>query len=212
MANNSGKTIILAEKHEVEDEETLEKLFDEAVSRGLEGVMAKRLDAPYQAGARNWNWIKYKRSYSGELADTIDCLVMGYDFGRGKRAQFGVGGFLVGIYDEKEQVFKTVSKVGTGLTDGQWIKLRVQGSRFKAQKKPKEYEVVKEVGVDVWIGPAMVVEIEADEITKSPVHTAGLALRFPRLKRFRDDKRPEQATTLNELKEMFRQQRRQKVK
>jgi ATP-dependent DNA ligase len=212
VLNDISRTIILAEEHEVENEGVLEKLFNKAVGEGLEGVMAKRLDAPYTAGARNWNWIKYKRSYSGELADTLDCLVLGYDYGKGKRAQFGIGGFLVGVYDEKRGVFKTVSKIGTGLSDEQWrgLKLKCQNSNVKS--RPKEYKVAKEADVDVWVAPSIVVEIEADEITKSPVHTAGLALRFPRLKRFRDDKRPEQATTIAELKDMYKQQKKHKVR
>lgn len=210
---SQDKTLVLAEmeKVNIDEEKKLEQLFEQAVSRGLEGVMAKRLDAPYQAGARNWNWIKYKRSYSARLADTLDCLVMGYDYGRGKRAAFGIGGFLVGVYDEKNDVFKTVSKIGTGLTDEQWRELKVQSLKLKVKSCPREYEVVKGIEADVWITPELVVEIEADEITKSPVHTAGLALRFPRLKRFRPDKRPEEVTSLVELQQMFKQQRRQKI-
>lgn len=199
-------TIIIAEEHEVEKEEELEKLFDKAVGEGLEGVMAKRLNAPYTAGARNWNWIKYKRSYSGELADTLDCAVLGYDYGKGKRTQFGIGAFLAGVYDNKNEIFKTVSKIGTGLTDKQWRDLKVKCQKSNVKSKPKEYEVDKLNAPDVWVAPGIVIEIEADEITRSPAHTAGLALRFPRLKRFRDDKRPEQTTTLGELTQMYKAQ------
>jgi len=103
--------------------------------------------------------------------------------------------------------------------------LRVQGSRFKVQEKPKEYAVDKAMDCDIWLRPALVVEIRADEISRSPVHTAGrkmkpsktgqaqevdipgYALRFPRLERFRYDKRPADVTTLKEVEKMFREQK-----
>lgn len=219
-------TILIAPQKIVDQEKELNFLFDEAVSKGLEGIVAKKLDGIYQPGARGWNWIKYKRSYSSKLQDTIDCLVMGYDLGRGKRADFGIGAFLVGVFDEKQDKFVTVAKIGTGLSDEEWRKLRVQSSKFKVQDKPKEYEVDKIMECDVWLRPGIVVEIRADEISRSPVHTAGrvmrptktgqalevdtpgFALRFPRLERFRNDKSPAEVTTLEEIKAMFKSQSR----
>lgn len=219
-------TILIAPQKIVDQEKELNFLFDEAVSKGLEGIVAKKLDGIYQPGARGWNWIKYKRSYSSKLQDTIDCLVMGYDLGRGKRADFGIGAFLVGVFDEKQDKFVTVAKIGTGLSDEEWRKLRVQSSKFKVQDKPKEYEVDKIMECDVWLRPGIVVEIRADEISRSPVHTAGrrmkptktgqalevdtpgFALRFPRLERFRNDKSPVEVTTLEEIKAMFKSQSR----
>ncbi len=217
-------TILIAPEHIVSDEKKLEILFDDALTRGLEGIIAKKLDGIYQPGARGWNWIKFKRSYSSKIEDTIDTLVMGYDYGRGKRTVFGMGAFLVGIYDEKEDKFKTVAKIGTGLTDVEWRELKKRADKFKTDKKPALYDVDKMMAVDIWTKPAIVVEIKADEITKSPVHTAGrklksskngqafevdipgFALRFPRLERFRDDKRPEDVTTLKEIEKMYGEQ------
>ncbi len=219
-----SETIFLADDKIINKPKELDLLFEEAVSKGLEGIVVKKLDGIYQAGARGWNWIKYKRSYSSKLQDTIDCLVMGYDMGRGKRTDFGMGAFLAGVYDDKQDKFVTVAKIGTGLSDEEWRQLKVQSSKFKVQKKPNRYEVDKAMECDAWITPEIVVEIRADELSRSSVHTAGrkmkltktgqaieidvpgYALRFPRLERFRYDKRPEEVTTLKEVEGMFKQQ------
>ncbi len=223
-AKIADATVFLAADELVDDPKKLELMFDDAVTRGLEGIVAKRLDGTYQPGARGWNWIKFKRSYSSKIEDTIDCLVMGYDYGKGKRAGFGIGAFLVGVYDEKEDKYLTIAKIGTGLKDEEWKELRIKSEKLKVAKLPPRYEVDKLMDSDVWISPKIVVEIKADEITRSPVHTAGrklkrsksgsayevdvagYALRFPRLVRFREDKTPEEATTLKELHKMFKSQ------
>lgn len=184
----------------------IEEIFEEAAARGLEGIMAKKLDGTYRAGARDFNWIKYKKSYSAKLNDTIDAVVMGYDFGQGKRTGFGIGGFLIGVYDKKSDTFKTVAKIGTGLTDDEWRTLKVESRKYKVESKPTRYDVDKTMACDVWVEPKMVVEIRADEITRSPVHTAGLALRFPRLERFRNDKNPEDVTSAEEMEKMYKKQ------
>ena len=219
---------MLAEEHVVSDPKKLEQIFDDAVSRGLEGVMAKRLDSVYQAGARNWNWIKYKRSYSSKPDDSIDAVVMGYDLGQGKRNTFGIGDFLIGVYDKKSDMFKTIAKIGTGLSDEEWREMKKRCDSIKVNRKPARYDVDKMMEVHLWVEPKMVVVIKADEITRSPVHTAGrilkpsksgsafdveipgYALRFPRLEQFRSDKSPEDATSLKEIEEMFKIQGKKK--
>lgn len=216
--------ILIAPEEIVEEEKKINLLFNEAITKGLEGIVAKKLDGIYQPGARGWNWIKFKRSYSSKIEDTIDCLVMGYDLGKGKRAGFGIGAFLVGVFDEENDKFVTVAKIGTGLSDEEWKNLKIQSSKFKVQSKPKNYQVDKAMECDIWLAPSIVVEIRADEITRSPVHTAGrklkpsktgaalevdvpgFALRFPRLERFRQDKRPEEVTTLKEVEKLFKDQ------
>jgi DNA ligase-1 len=132
-------------------------------------------------------------------------VVIGYSRGRGRRASFGVGQFLAGVRD-KEKI-KTVTKVGTGLTDDQFKELAERFKKLKAEKKPKEYTVHKNLEPDFWVEPSLVVELAADEITKSPKHTAGYALRFPRLIKFRDDKPVSQATTIEEIKKLFKLQK-----
>ena len=206
-AKNKKNLVLLSEDKVVSDPNVVEKMFDDSIEQGLEGILAKKLDGVYQAGARGWNWIKFKRSYSSKIDDTIDCLVMGYDFGKGKRTGFGIGAFLVGIYDDKNDRFLSAAKIGTGLTDEEWKQLKNQSSKFKVVKKPALYEVNAAANCDIWVKPGIVMEIKADELTRSSVHTAKYALRFPRLERFRDDKRPEDVTTLVEYEEMFEAQK-----
>lgn len=198
----------------IEDPELLQEQFEDALAHGLEGLVVKRVDSIYQAGARNFNWVKLKKHSAGALEDTIDCVLLGYVFGRGKRVDFGVGALLVGVYDAAADQFVTVSKVGTGLSDQGWRELRERAEPFRRADKPAR--VTSLVEPSVWLEPKIVIEILADEITRSPNHTAGmgqgsplgLALRFPRFLRFRDaDRRPEDATTVKELLELFAHQR-----
>jgi len=198
---NKG-TILLAHQEKVTEGKRLKEMFEATVKEGLEGVLAKKMDGVYKPGAREWNWIKYKKSYSNKLNDTIDCLVMGYDLGKGKRTSFGIGAFLVGVYEEKTGLYLTVAKIGTGLTDEEWRELQVKSQRSKVKSIPKNYSVNKQMDCDIWLNPSIVVEIRADEITKSPVHSAGYALRFPRLEKFREDKKTEDVTSLSELEKM----------
>lgn len=189
--------------------ERITELFNDAITKGLEGLLLKKPDSAYEAGARNFNWVKLKRHSAGELKDTIDCVILGYIFGRGKRAEFGAGSLLVGIYDDKRDEFVTVSKIGTGLTDEEWREIHKRADKIKLAHKPARVNAI--LTPSVWIEPKIVIEVLADEITKSPVHTAGktdadpgFALRFPRLVRFREeDKKAEDATTVKELVEMY---------
>jgi len=126
---------------------------------------------------------------------------MGYYKGLGKRSGFELGAFLVGIKNGDKIV--TLAKVGTGISDLQFKDL---GERLKAcevKNKPSDYEVPKMLEPDVWVEPRVIVEVAADEITVSPTHSAGYALRFPRMVKFRDDKSAETITTLEEVKTMF---------
>lgn len=198
--------------------EEVEEFFQDAISRGLEGIMAKRLDGTYQAGARGWNWIKYKRSYAGKLEDTIDAVVMGYDLGTGKRTSFGIGALLLGVYDSKKDVFETISKMGTGLTDEEWKEMRKRLDKIKSSAKSTRFETDKLMSVDVWVEPEVVLQVRADEITRSPIHTAGreegklgYALRFPRLETIREDKTPEDATSVDEIEKMYKAQGKKRI-
>lgn len=216
--------ILLSDLKIAKNAQEIEEYFQKQAKKGLEGIMAKKLSGVYQAGARGWNWIKLKKSYASKLSDTIDAVVMGFDFGQGKRSSFGIGDFLIGIFDKKRDKFVTMAKIGTGLTDEEWKTLKIKSEKLKVKEKPKNYEVDEMMNCDVWIAPSIVVEIRADEITRSPVHTAGrimgpsksgsafevkeagYAMRFPRLERFRDDKNPQDATTLSEVKGLVRKQ------
>ncbi len=192
----------------------LEDYFYEVIAEGLEGLVVKRPNAIYQPGKRNFNWIKLKRQEEGSVEDTIDCVILGYYAGEGKRAGFGIGAFLVGVFNKNSDQFQTVAKVGTGMTDEQWIALKKKCDAIKARTKPHNVVCAKELFPDVWVNPEIVCLIRADEITRSPLHTAnktsdhlGLALRFPRFMGYRDDKGATEATTDHELKEMFDHQK-----
>jgi len=199
------KKIELTRQEITDSPDRIRDLIKTYLSEGLEGALIKKIDAVYKAGARGFHWVKYKKTTMEGVADTVDCLVMGVNRGKGKRVGFGAGAFLVGVKDGEK--FKTVSKIGTGLTDEQWRELDKRGRGLEVGDKPQEYEVGKNLKPDTWVRPSLVVEILADEITRSPLHSAGLALRFPRLIRFRDEKGPDQATTLTELSKLYEMQK-----
>lgn len=174
---------------------------------GLEGVVVKQWSSPYEPGRRGYHWVKFKEEEgkTGKLTDTVDAVVMGYYRGEGKRAGFGIGAFLVGVRHGEE--FVTVTKIGTGVSDELWRELKRQLDRLRARTRPTQYrEVAKILTPDVWITPSVVVEVAADDITKSPSHGAGFALRFPRLVRIRTDKSPAQVTSVQEVHTMYRNQ------
>jgi DNA ligase 1 len=198
-----GNILRVDENTITKDAEVIKKMHAKYLKMGLEGVVVKKANGEYVSGRIGWNWVKMKEieGQSGRLSDTVDCVVMGYSVGKGKRSGFGIGQFLVGVKDG--DIFKTVTKVGTGLTDEQFRELNTRLKKLSTKEKPKEYEVHKDLTPDYWVVPSLVVELAADEITKSPKHTAGLALRFPRLINFRDDKSAGQATTIKELRDMF---------
>lgn len=188
---------------DTKDANQLRQFHQQQLAEGLEGVVIKKIDSDYVSGRKGWRWAKIKESEGerGKLSDSLDCVVMGYYLGKGKRADFGIGAFLVGVL-ASNGVVKTVAKIGTGLTDEQFQLLKESCDNLRTESKPGVYDVPKLLYPDVWVSPALVVEIAADELTNSPVHTAGQALRFPRLVKFRTDKEWTDATTIKELKEI----------
>jgi len=200
-----SETIEVARQEIVDDADTVRDLIKKFLGEGLEGALIKKIDAPYKTGARGYHWVKYKKTTVEGVTDTIDCVVMGVNKGKGKRTGFGAGAFLVGVAHGDK--IKTVSKIGTGLTDVQWRELDKRSKDLVVKEMPKEYETPKNLKPDIWCRPSLVVEILADEITKSPLHSAGLALRFPRLINFRDDKSVKEATTIKELTHLFEMQK-----
>ena len=204
--------LIRTKNQTIKDPKALSLLLEDAISKGLEGLVVKKLESPYEAGGRNFNWVKLKRHSSGELNDTIDCVILGYIAGKGKRTAFGAGALLVGVYDQEKDEFVSVSKIGTGLTDEEWREVHKRADKISLEQKPAR--VSSTILPSVWIRPEIVIEVLADEITRSPIHTAGktgtepgYALRFPRLVSFRSaDKKAEDATSVEELVEMYKQQ------
>ena len=213
----AGSTVLLpAPIIKTDSVEVLTKTLLDSISQGLEGVVVKRPESKYQAGARNFNWVKLKRHTSGELNDTVDLVLLGYYFGKGKRAEFGVGALLAGVYDAENDRFATITKLGTGLSDAEWRQIRERADKLQVDQRPARVDSI--LVPDVWLKPEVVVEVMADEITPSPRHTAGkvgdepgFALRFPRVVSFRGaDKGPEDATTVKEIAQLYGQQRERK--
>ena len=198
---NKSKHVTLSDRTVNPKPDQLKDFFKKMLKEGYEGIMIKSLSGEYQAGTRGWNWIKWKKEYAKDLSDTFDLAIVGAFYGKGRRS--GVyGALLCAVYNEREDSFETLCKLGTGLTDAVLAELPVKLEKFKVEKKPARVNVKKEMEPDVWFTPAMVVEVLAAEITKSPFHTAELALRFPRFVKFREDKKAEQATTLTEIREI----------
>ena len=211
-AVEAGDTILISEAHTTSEPEELLEVFNDSIQHGLEGIVAKRPDSPYQAGARNYNWVKLKRAQAGNLQDTVDGVIVGYIYGRGRRTVFGVGALLVATYDPERDVFPTVTKIGTGLSDAQWREVKERCEPYVSERKPARVE--SNIVPSVWVEPQVVIEVLADEITRSPVHPTGTdeggqgyALRFPRLVSFRqEDKKPEDVTTVAEIMDLYNQQ------
>lgn len=197
-----------------ESPEDLDRFFLKALEDGCEGIVAKAVHEKsiYQAGARGWLWIKYKRDYKSEMTDSVDLVVVGAFYGRGRRAGL-FGTALLAAYDPEKDVFKTVCKVGTGFTDQDLIEMnKILQPLIISHRHAR---VVSEIEPDVWITPQLVMEVIGAEITLSPLHTcckdsvrkgAGISIRFPRFIRWRPDKKPEDATTEKELLEMYLRQ------
>jgi len=202
---------------EVTDPAALDAMFAQAVTDGCEGLVCKSTgpDSYYRAGARGWQWIKLKRDYRTELSDTVDLVVIGAFAGRGRRA--GVyGAVLLAAYDAEADVFRAVTKCGAGFSDADLAALPARLAPLLSPRKPARVDARQEP--DVWFEPGLVLEILSAELTLSPNYTAawnqiqddtGLAMRFPRFTgRWRNDKASEDATTTEELAEMFRTARR----
>lgn len=201
-----GERVKLSKAIITSDPRELERFFHEAIENGCEGLVVKALgkETIYRAGARGWLWIKYKRDMRAELIDTVDLVVVGGFYGRGKRAGL-YGAVLLAAYDRENDVFKTVTKVGTGFSDEDLVRLKELLEPYKRDKRSPRVE--SQMEPDVWFEPGLVLEIYGAEITLSPTHTAGIAIRFPRFTgKFRLDKSPEDATTIQELWEMYRRQ------
>ena len=197
-----NSNLILTPTHYTSNSKQAEDIFYNYITEGLEGVIFKDPESTYTPGVRNFDWIKFKKAMKSELADTIDVVILGYYYGTGRLAKLGIGALLTGIYDKSNDEFLTISKIGTGITDDLWVEIKSKCDNFKIEHKLANVKIPKELMPDVLLVPKLVIEVEADQITKSPIHSSGYALRFPRFKRFRN-KDATEATSLQELKEML---------
>lgn len=214
ITTNSDR-VRVSEQFTVNEPERIEELMNQAVASGCEGLVIKSIskESIYQAGARGWLWIKYKRSYKAEVQDTVDLVPVGAFAGRGRRAG-GYGALLMATYNSKEDTFETLCKLGSGFTDQDLANLPQTMAPYVISKEHPRVNSL--MTPDIWFVPAIVLEVAADEITLSPLHTcgrgairpnSGLALRFPRFTgNWRKDKLAEDATSSQETLEMYHKQ------
>ncbi len=203
-----------------DNRDEIQKFFEEAISNGCEGLVAKSIgpDSIYRAGAREFLWIKYKRDYQMELSDTLDLVVVGAFAGHGSRTGT-YGALLMAVYDDEKDVFVTLCKLGTGFTEEHLSALPKMLQEYKIDHRHPR--VVSEIDADYWFEPYMVLEVMGAELTLSPLHTccrdviekgSGISLRFPRFTgKFRTDKRPDEATTAKEILELYKSQKKKVV-
>jgi len=197
------KGLALLETTQMQTSEELSEFFRETVESGLEGIITKQLGTTYEPGTRNFKWIKLKANTRSDLVDTIDVAIIGYYIGRGDRSRFGFGALLAAAYNPKDEKYYSLGKVGSGFTEEQMEIMFKDMSEIKLIQMPENFVVNKSLYPDVWIEPKIIAEIDADEITRSPNHTAainmeakvsgddpskGLSIRFPRMKKWKRDK------------------------
>ena len=198
----------------VQNENEIEDFLENSINSGCEGLMLKLLDTSYKAGARGSSWLKLKREYRNELGDSIDLIVIGAFFGRGRRTG-KYGTLLLASYDDQNDTFPSICKVGTGFTDEDLDQLyQLLQDKVTLKKNPR---IDSEMEADVWFEPELVLEIMASEITLSPIHktamnairkNSGLALRFPKFTgKLRLEKTPEDASTPQEIIALYKGQR-----
>jgi DNA ligase 1 len=211
----SSERLSLSKRSIVKTPQELDNFMQQAIADGCEGLMIKSIGAEsiYKAGSRGWNWIKYKRDYKSEMQDTVDLAVVGAFAGRGRRGG-AYGALLLAAYDEKNDMFRTACKCGSGFTDGDLVKLPELLDKYRMDHKHPRVD--SKIDADVWFVPGLVIEVIGAEITLSPIHTsgmnsvrpgAGLAIRFPRFTgRYRTEKAAEDATTTVEIVEMYNNQ------
>jgi DNA ligase-1 len=208
----------LAPQTIVKNTDQIDKFMASAIESGCEGLMLKHLNSVYRAGAREYAWIRLKREYQSELADTLDLVIAGALYGRGRRVG-KYGALLLAAYDSASDIFRSTCKVGTGFTDKDLEGFYVNLEKHRIEHK--HARVDSRMQMDVWFEPKIVIEVIASGVTLSPSHTAaidsirpsyGLALRFPKFTgKIRDDKNPEDATDVRELVSMYKHQMQQQV-
>ncbi|HVL48004.1 MAG TPA: ATP-dependent DNA ligase [Candidatus Thermoplasmatota archaeon] len=211
------ESVRLSHYRVVETSDELVRIFDESVADGAEGIMCKSIaeDSTYRAGARGWQWIKFKRDYRAELSDSLDLVVVGAFTGRGRRKGWH-GALLMAAYNREEDVFETVCKLGTGFDDATLAALVEELAPTTVEARHPR--VRSRLAADTWFVPTLVAEVRGAELTLSPIHTAladvlksgsGVAVRFPRFTgTWRRDKAPEDATSTAEVLAMYQGQRR----
>lgn len=185
------------------DFEKVRKFFHRCTKAGLEGVIVKSTSdaSVYEPGKRSWLWIKWKKEYSEGMRDTFDLVVVGSYRGKGlRKGHFGA--LLCALYNKRKKCFETFTKVGAGYKDADFPAIERLLKKYKVSKSPANTKITSAMEPDTYYKPGLVIEVLGANITKSPGHSSGLALRFPRFLRVRKDKRPTDATSMKEIEAM----------
>jgi len=186
--------------------EELLDFFNKARKEGTEGIMAKSIkeNSVYQAGNRGFIWIKLKGLEGGKLKDSVDLVLVGAFYGKGRRK--GVYGTYIGaVYDPENDTFEAFTRVASGWTDEIMESLMSDMKQYEVKKKPNY--VICEDKPEVWFKPEVVIEIIGDEITVSEKFSSlGYSMRFPVFQRLRPEKGPKDITTVQEIKELYETQ------
>jgi DNA ligase 1 len=198
----------VAETMRVHSANELKDIFDNYVDQGLEGVIVKQFEGGYRAGKRNFEWIKLKKSMESGMVDTVDMVVVGYYYGSGRRAELGIGALLGALYNEEENRYDAICKVGTGISDDLFKEILEDLKGIEMLKKTKDVAVPDNLEPDVWVKPKFVITVDADEVTRDISKDVegignGLSLRFPRLVEWDRDKGLENITTVSELTRIY---------
>ena len=207
------KLVKLVPKMIVKSESEIESVLENSINAGCEGLMLKVLNAPYRAGLRGGNWLKLKREYQNELGDSLDLVVIGAFFGRGRRTG-KYGTLLLATYNAANDTFPSICKVGTGFTDESLDQLyQILSNKVTLKKNPR---IVSEMTADIWFQPELIIEVVGSEITLSPIHKtalnvirkgSGFALRFPKFTgKIRTEKSVESASTDEEVISLYKSQ------
>eukprot|EP01133_Synstelium_polycarpum_P012303 gene12303-14429_t len=201
----------------ISDVNEIQAYIEEAINGNCEGLMVKTLKEKsiYEPSKRSYNWLKIKKDYMQGMTDSVDVVPIGAWYGKGKRT--GVyGAYLLACYDESNEDYQTLCKIGTGFSD-ELLQQFTKELKPHVISNPKNmYRVAEQMKPDVWFDPVQVWEVLAADLSISPIHTAaageidpvkGIALRFPRFKRIREDKSPEDATSSTQIVDMYKNQK-----
>ena len=198
------------------DEQEMESFMNESISSGCEGLIIKAIDknSEYMPGQRNFNWLKLKKDYlDTSLGDSIDLVIIGASYGKGKRKGL-YGSFLLACYNDDNETYETVTMTGGGLKDTELEQLYNKLKEIILPQTPSNYKLGK-AEPEVIFDAKIVIEVKTADLSMSPIYTAGfdltpdhkgVSLRFPRFQRIRDDKKPFEACTSEEIVKLYNSQ------
>jgi DNA ligase-1 len=189
LAENAGE-IPLTKQMVIDKTEEAEQFLKEAIDAGHEGLMAKKLDSPYTPGIRGKRWLKIKL-----VLEPLDLVIVAAEYGYGRRHEW-LSDYYLAARDAETGEFLTVGKTFKGLTDMEIIEMTRRLRELVIKEEPRR----------VFVVPKMVVEVTYNEIQKSPKYKCGMALRFARINRIREDKTPEEADTVQRVREIYEKQ------